>query len=683
MINKRSNTVDFFQEKPIIDEDTKKPTGGIYNKKIGSVELFKDYYKILNIDNNKQYSIKDYREYRGKKEQEELDQFKRDYEKEKTAPSNVIKDELNKIKKRLDEDLKNFKTSFNKTYGKSASEIDFLKAELLKKAYKETSANGGHSDKGASKDKTIEIRQAYEILSDTNKYKFNLFEKGTLKQIIVTPKEFYDSQRALDYRHSATKEMFNAVANHKTLTIDELQDFLRDGADIDAVDKNGKNIIYFAFENKNIELLTILIKDSDKNLVNLQDSKKKSLLIFTIENELKDLVEQLLKNKEKDFLRTNDIGKSAISFVFNKIGNIVDPTSKKNNVEILIMLIKNGANLDIINTKRDTLLTFAVERENKELVELLLTKGINIHAVNSQRKSAIELAFQQKEYKDHEKVLIALIKSGAKVDIINTKGDTLLIFAADRGFKDLALLLIEGKNNDVNAVNARGKAAIDFALQSENIKIIQALVKAGANINVVDQDKNTLLMIAAKIGAKAKDLINQLINKGIDVNASNENGKTAIDFARDSGNAKIILTLEKAIESLKVKNKRETEGAKGSNKSETEGAKGSNKPGTEGAKGKKENQDKPGSEGTKGNNKPGTEGAKGTKGSQNKQDSDIETRDEHGNTPLMNAAKNGLDSLVKTLISKKANIKAINSEGKTAAHFARGHEKYEALKILV
>ena len=197
------------------------------------------------------------------------------------------------------------------------------------------------------------------------------------------------------------------------------------------------------------------------------------MLIFTIENELKDLVKQLLKNKEKDFLRTNDIGKSAISFVFNKIGNIVDPTSKKNNVEILIMLIKNGANLDIINTKGDTLLTFAVERENKELVELLLTKGINIHAVNSQRKSAIELAFQQKEYKDHEKVLIALIKSGAKVDIINTKGDTLLIFAADRGFKDLALLLIEGKNNDVNAVNAKRKAAIDFALQSENIKIIQ------------------------------------------------------------------------------------------------------------------------------------------------------------------------------------------------------------------
>ena len=545
-----------------------------------------------------------------------------------------------------------------------------------------------HSDKGGSNEEATDISLAFELFSDTTKYDFELTNSKvdtntqthkskdiTYKGFKGTPREFYDMQRARDFKDSATEDMFKAIKTYKTLTLTGLQDFVRDGADIDRPD-NLKKAITLAFDNINIELLAELTKKSNEDLTTMKNSQQKSLLTFAIEKESKELVENLLKKTEKNFLNTNNVGKSAISFVFNKIGNIVDPTSKKNNVEILIMLIKNGANLDIINTKGDTLLTFAVERENKELVELLLTKGINIHAVNSQRKSAIELAFQQKKYKDHENVLIALIKSGAKVDIINTKGDTLLIFAADRGFQDLALLLIEGNNNDVNAVNAREKAAIDFALQSENIKIIEALVNAGANINVVDQDKNTLLMIAAKTGTKAQNLITQLIQKGIDVNASNDNGKTAIDFAIESGNAKIISTLQKAIKSLKDKNKPGNEGTKGSNKPGNEGTKGSNKPGTEGTKG----SNKPGNEGTKGSNKPGTEGAKG---SENKQYSDIETRDEHGNTPLMNAAKNGLDSLVKTLISKKANIKAINSQGKTAAHLARENEKYEALKILV
>ena len=57
--------------------------------------------------------------------------------------------------------------------------------------------------------------------------------------------------------------------------------------------------------------------------------------------------------------------------------------------------------------------------------------------------------------------------------------------------------------------------------------------------------------------------------------------------------------------------------------------------------------------------------------------------DVNGNTLLMYAAKRGLNSLIESLLKKEANLKAINKEGKTAAHFARGEEKHETLKVLI
>ena len=61
---------------------------------------------------------------------------------------------------------------------------------------------------------------------------------------------------------------------------------------------------------------------------------------------------------------------------------------------------------------------------------------------------------------------------------------------------------------------------------------------------------------------------------------------------------------------------------------------------------------------------------------------DVNARDEHGNTPLIEAARFGHDEVVAALLTAKADVKAKNDEGKTALMLAAegGHD--ETVRVL-
>lgn len=62
------------------------------------------------------------------------------------------------------------------------------------------------------------------------------------------------------------------------------------------------------------------------------------------------------------------------------------------------------------------------------------------------------------------------------------------------------------------------------------------------------------------------------------------------------------------------------------------------------------------------------------------QDVDVNVRDEQGNTPLIEAARNGHDDIVRTLLAAKADVRAKNNAGQTALMLALqgGHDQVVA-----
>ena len=78
-----------------------------------------------------------------------------------------------------------------------------------------------------------------------------------------------------------------------------------------------------------------------------------------------------------------------------------------------------------------------------------------------------------------------LLKKGADPDIGDRNGDTPLILASAMGFEEAADYFITYKAN-VDATNRRGETALIVAVQQRRPRLIELLMKAGANPDKAD-----------------------------------------------------------------------------------------------------------------------------------------------------------------------------------------------------
>ncbi|MCL4360909.1 ankyrin repeat domain-containing protein [Candidatus Dependentiae bacterium] len=85
---------------------------------------------------------------------------------------------------------------------------------------------------------------------------------------------------------------------------------------------------------------------------------------------------------------------------------------------------------------------------------------------------------------------------------------------------------------------------------------VKKLLESGTNINIKDRDGNTLLLLVSQNPYNTPDIANLLIQHGIDINAKNNQGKTALDYANERGNKALanLLKSKGAIEKIQIPN---------------------------------------------------------------------------------------------------------------------------------
>ena len=94
--------------------------------------------------------------------------------------------------------------------------------------------------------------------------------------------------------------------------------------------------------------------------------------------------------------------------------------------------------------------------------------------------------------------------------------------------------IINAINNgvDVNVKDFYGQTALMIAAQRGNAEAVNALIKAGADVNAKTESSTTALIKATYFGFDNAEIINILIDAGADVKIKDDMGKMAVDYAR-------------------------------------------------------------------------------------------------------------------------------------------------------
>lgn len=150
---------------------------------------------------------------------------------------------------------------------------------------------------------------------------------------------------------------------------------------------------------------------------------------------------------------------------------------------------------------------------------------------------------------------ILLLLRGADLNATNSAGWTPLITAIYYDRPEIAKMLLQ-KNVDITYETYSGESAITAAIDKSNYQIIESLLAKGIDINEASiswqSDLNTdatnitplSYAVLSKVVKDKLGVILLLINRGADKNIRDKSGKTALDYAKEEGNADVIEALE-------------------------------------------------------------------------------------------------------------------------------------------
>ncbi|XP_043466896.1 ankyrin-3-like isoform X2 [Leptopilina heterotoma] len=162
---------------------------------------------------------------------------------------------------------------------------------------------------------------------------------------------------------------------------------------------------------------------------------------------------------------------------------------QQNKVDVAEFLLENGARIDIPRTDGETTLHVAIKTQNIQIVERLLKQGTMVNVLDDMtRLKPIDLAASL----NNIRLVELLLKYGAKMDEIDEfreeqkdvhKRMTALHFAAKRGNLEMVKLLMSNGFDKIDVKNLTDKTPLGVAVSKHRLGIVKYLFESGSIIN--------------------------------------------------------------------------------------------------------------------------------------------------------------------------------------------------------
>ncbi|MBT9549292.1 MAG: ankyrin repeat domain-containing protein [Hydrogenophaga sp.] len=168
----------------------------------------------------------------------------------------------------------------------------------------------------------------------------------------------------------------------------------------------------------------------------------------------------------------------------------------------------------------------AAELDNESAMVQLALRGFDLNTRNERGDHALHVALREDSIKV---VNFLLSQRTVKVESRNAQGESPLMIAAIRGQLASAKRLIERGAE----VNKTGWTPLHYAAsrtEPDGVDMVRLMLQHHAYIDAESPNKSTPLMMAAHYGYS--DVVRLLLEEGADPSLRNEQGLTAVDFAR-------------------------------------------------------------------------------------------------------------------------------------------------------
>ena len=199
----------------------------------------------------------------------------------------------------------------------------------------------------------------------------------------------------------------------------------------------------------------------------------------------------------------------------------------------------------------------AITDTNERFKNLFNLRSGDINALDREGNSLLYVAAEKNQV---DKINF-LLDNGANVNIKNERGITPLNIACDKKALDAVQLLID-RGADVNTRTNRGNTPLSCMASGKGCTLVNAvafnqvydftdvaeiLLDNGADVNLQNP-----LLFAARVGNLK--MVQLLMSKGANINATNSTGQTALQIAQQNGHTNIVNFLKdfKTVEAIHV-----------------------------------------------------------------------------------------------------------------------------------
>ena len=342
-------------------------------------------------------------------------------------------------------------------------------------------------------------------------------------------------------------QLHAACAQENTQNVQLLLDA---GTDVNHASSAGHTPLHIAVIKSNINIVTLLL---DQNAdVNIRNSCHQTPLHIAVNTGEEPIIQKLLSHKADPSLK-DEVGNTSLHLAvkskdakpgFFKAGASVSisnwspfPTScSPCNIHLVQAIIGHGADVNAMNKRGQTTLWFACCSGQTEFVKILLDAGANPNIADKNGESCLHAAVYGR---CSAETIQNLINHGAHVNAVNEDGATALLLACSSTQSEMVDVLLKAKA-DPNVLDRDGDTSLHAASEANCSKeTLQKILEYGANVNAVNKRGRTALLLNCSYGQM--DSIHVLLEARADPKIVDEEGYSCIFAAVDGHYSKDTL----------------------------------------------------------------------------------------------------------------------------------------------